>query len=318
MGWIVLTIFAILIGVGSFIYAGAAPTREGKFIGFGISACMFALWGVITLVICVHNVGQREVGIVHNFNGTISDRWVAPSTTFVAPWQHITTENVGLQNEKFNLDAGNSAVSSDQQAIFATISLNYQVGTQKKVIGKQVGKSVGDSIVDLYKRVGPNWKAILLDSRVLQDFKEVTSEFTAQQITTQREQLRVRTRERLATELAKYDITVVDFFVTNLHYSDAFQQAITDKNIQKQKALQAEAKVAQAQAEADQVVARAEGDAKSIALRGKALRDYPAVLQLEAIDKLNPNATVIFCTGTGSGNCPSFFSPNITGGDTGK
>ena len=119
-------------------------------------------------------------------------------------------------------------------------------------------------------------------------------------------------------ELSKYDINVVDFFVTNLDYTDTYKQAINNKNIQVQQALQAQAKVAQAKAEAEQTVAtakgaaestlvKAEADAKALAVKGKALHDNPEILQLEAIDKLNPNAQVIICTGSGQGNCPSFL-----------
>jgi hypothetical protein len=35
-------------------------------------------------------------------------------------------------------------------------------------------------------------------------------------------------------------------------------------------------------------------------------------LNLEAIDKLNPNAQVIICTGSGKGNCPSFLPQPVT------
>ena len=76
------------------------------------------------------------------------------------------------------------------------------------------------------------------------------------------------------------------------------------------------AKVAQSEAEARQEVAKAQGDARAtvvranadataLAKKGAAIRKNPEVLQLEAIDKLNPQVTVVYCTGTGSGNCPS-------------
>lgn len=87
---------------------------------------------------------------------------------------------------------------------------------------------------------------------------------------------------------------------------------------QSQKALQAQAKVAQATAEADQVVATAKGDAQAIRLKGAALRDNPQVLTLDSINAINPKATVIICTGTGQGNCPSIVSGSFGGStDTG-
>src|SRR5882757_2028778 len=107
--------------------------------------------------------------------------------------------------------------------------------------------AAGRDVVGLYKEVGPAWKTILLDSRVLQDFKEVTSQYTAAEITTKREQLRQDTKKRLTVE-------------------------------------------------------RANAEATALNKKGAAIRRNPEVLQLEAIDKLNPNVTVVYCTGTGSGN----------------
>jgi regulator of protease activity HflC (stomatin/prohibitin superfamily) len=75
-----------------------------------------------------------------------------------------------------------------------------------------------------------------------------------------------------------------------------------------QAALQAQAKVAQAKAEAQQAIEQARGEAQAIALRGRALRNNPEVLRLEAIDKLNPNAQVVICTGT---TCPAFLPGSL-------
>ncbi len=54
-----------------------------------------------------------------------------------------------------------------------------------------------------------------------------------------------------------------------------------------QAALAAQAKVAQAQAEADQQIALARGEAESIKIRGEALRQNPEVARLQAINKWN-------------------------------
>jgi prohibitin 2 len=291
MLWVVLTVAAALVGGGCLVVLiGGGPTR--RFGALAIAAGTGVVWLVASVAMSVHTVGQRQVGIVYNFSGTISGK-VDPGIAWTAPWQHIKKENVGLQRESFDLDSGNSAVSSDQQPIFAKVTLNYQVQPSQ--------------VVELFKTVGPAWKVTLLDSRVLQDFKEVTAGFTAQQITTSREQLRAATKTRLAGELKKYDINVIDFFVTNIDYAQSYKNAISAKNVQVQKSLQADAKVRQATAEANQAIATAKGEAQAIRLKGRALHDNPEVLQLEAIDKLNPNASVIICTGTGSGNCPSFL-----------
>lgn len=304
MGWIVITIVAVLGGGFAFAVGFLSPDAKTRRLGLMLGGGAVVAWLLLTAIYSVERVGARQAGIVYSFSGTIVGQR-GQGTTMIPPWDHVKTTDIGVLRENFALGESNSAVSSDQQPIYADLALNYNVGAPK--------------VLGLYKTVGPNWKAILLDARVLQDFKEVTSTFTAEQITTNREALRVRTKARLVAELAKYDITVVDFFVTNLNYTASYNAAINNKNVQVQQALQAQAKVAQAKAEAAQAVATAQGRAQSTILearaeataldvKGKAIQRNPAILQLEAIDKLNPNAKVVICTGSGSGNCPSFLS----------
>jgi prohibitin 2 len=301
MAWLIVTVILGIIGGIALTVAVMAPrdtetsggTRLG---GFVIAGLCILVWLVVTVGLSVHTVGQRQVGVVKNFSGTITGK-VDPGVAWTAPWQNIARENTGIQREEFDLGQGNSAVSQDQQPVYARITLNYQVLPQ--------------DVIGLYKRVGPSWKATLLDSRVLQDFKEVTSEYTAQEITTKREDLRKKTRQRLEAELGQYDIRVVDFFVKNIDYSQAYANAIDAKNRQVQASLQAEAKVSQARAEADQKIAKARGEAEAIILKGRALAAHPEVLRLTAIEKLNPKASIVICTGN---TCPAFLPSSFKAG----
>lgn len=312
MTWIIFTIlFGIVFWAGVAVAVSGHQTAEEKAAessSFVSSAQLRRLWGggaagvaavawvVLTFALMLHTVGQRQIGIVYNFSGTISGK-KDPGVIMTAPWQHIRHENVGIQSEEFDLGVDNSAVSRDQQPVYARLFLNFQVEPAH--------------VVDLYKTVGPQWKHILLDARVLQDFKETTASFDAAAITVNRAALRAETRARLVAELKPYDVHVVDFFVKNVGFSKAYGDAITARNVQKQKALQAEAKVAQVQAEAAQAVAqakgqatataeRAAGEAKAIAVKGRALKNNPQVLALTSIEKLNPNVKVIYVP-TGSG-----------------
>jgi regulator of protease activity HflC (stomatin/prohibitin superfamily) len=292
MLWLVITLALALAGIGAGIFG---MKRE---IRVGVPALAGLLWVVLSVFFSIHTVGQRQVGIVYNFSGTIAGKSAkAPGVVTTWPWQHIRTENIAIQKETFVFDGSNSAVSKDQQPITATLVVNYEVEPQH--------------VIGLYKTIGPNWKTVLLDGRVPQDFKETTAQFTSPEITLNRPALRKITVRRLREELGQYDVRVVDVFVNNVAYSTAYTNAIESKQVQVQQALQAQAKVAQSKAEAEQAIAKARGDAESIALKGRALRNNPQVLQLESIDKLNPNAQLIICTGT---TCPSILPGNLVQG----
>lgn len=314
MAWLIITVIAILVVAGCLVAFIGSAGGDSKVAAVGTAAVASIVWVVISVALSVHTVGQRQVGIVHNFSGTITGR-VDPGVAWTAPWQGITKENVGLQKEEFFLNSGNSAVSQDIQPIYADVQLNFEVEPR--------------NVVSLYKQVGPQWKSILLEGRMLQVFKNVTASFTADQITTKRPELRARATEQMQNELRKYDIKVVDVLIKDLGYGEQYLAAITAKNVQKQSALQAEAKVAQSRAEASQEVAKAEGDARAkvirakadalaLAQKGEAIRKNPEVLQLEAIDKLNPLAQVVICTGSGAGNCPAFIPTNGFAGGAGQ
>lgn len=293
MAWIIFTVLltgVFWIGIGLWLYAkkrdkrledsGQSPSSDlmPVEIGIGVAVLAFVVWIGLTGLFMVRTVGEREVGIVYNFTGTISGKrekgWVT-----IAPWQHMEKENVAIQHVEFLFGAENSAVSKDQQDIFANLAVNFQIDAE--------------NVLDLYRRVGPSWKTIIIDARVPQVFKEVTSTYQTPDITERREQLREETRRRLTEELSPYDIQVVDVFITNLGFSELYSQAIEQKQKQVQDALQAEAKVKQVKAEAEQKIAEARGIAESNRLKQRSLT--PLLVQLEAINKLNPNVQYIVC-----------------------
>src|SRR5688572_27090477 len=308
MFWIALLILTLLVvipGIGYAIYSnkvypkrleayeasggrGSQPVNY-SLIGWGAAAAAGALFLFISGLMMFKTVGEREVAVVYNFSNTITGKR-EKGLTVIAPWEHIEKENIAIQHEEWTFGQDNSAVSLDQQKVFANLAVNYQID--------------GEKVLDLYSRVGANWKSIIVDARVPQVFKEVTATFATQDITARREKLRLDTREKLATELAPYDIRVVDVFVTNLGFSQVYTDSIEAKQKQVQDAQRAQArvqqveaearqKVAAAKGEADANVARARGDATSNRLRRQSLT--PSLIQWEAIQKLNPNMQIIVC-----------------------
>jgi len=291
MVWLVLTVVISVIGaIGLFVFVGSGPGGEARFGGAAtVILCVLAEI-ILTLACSFATLGTGQVGLVYNFAGKLTGVKTQPGVIAKAPWTSIVKESVQVQREDFVLGDANAAVTQDQQEITANLAVNYEVDPQH--------------VLALYKDVGSSWKQKLIDSRVLQDFKEVTATYHTIDITNHREQLRRDTLARLKAELAPYSITVRDFFIQNIGFSQAYQNAITAKQVQVQKAQQAEAKVAQAHAEAEQAIQFAQGQARSIALVGNALQNFPEVLKLRALEHLSPKAQVVYCA---NASCPAFL-----------
>ena len=282
MFWVIITVLVALVVGGCILTMLAASTNDTK-LGAGLVLVLtVVVWGVVSIFMSVHTVGERQVGIVYDFSGTIAGQ-TESGVVWTAPWQHIKREDISLQNELFELNSENAAVTKDQQAVTARLAVNLVVEP--------------DKVQELYSEVGPGWKAALLEARVLQDFKEITASFTTPELTEKRAELRVRTKERLADELDDYSIRVVDVFIKNLGFSAAYSKAIEQKVVQQQATLREQNKKQEVQAIADQAVIRAEGEAKANRLRRTTLT--PLLVQQQAIEALGDDVSVI-CTG----ECP--------------
>jgi prohibitin 1 len=308
MGWIILTVLLGLVFWGGVIFWAVtrnAVVVDNRTVAGEMKPAGIAKWGVVTAATAAvvwllisaamsfHTVGQREVAIVYNFSNVITGT-KDPGVVTTKPWEHIKKVNVGIQHDEwaFSIADNTSAVSKDQQRIGALLSLNYQINSNSK------------QVIDLYSEVGPSWKTIIIDARVPQVFKEVTATYATADITANREQLRIDTKERLVKELTKYDIDVVDVFVKNLGFSQSYTDAVDAKQKQVQDALRQEAKIREAKAIGDQKVATAQrnaqaniaeakGEATANRLRRQTLT--PLLIQQQAIEKLNPQVQMIIC-----------------------
>src|SRR5262245_33465680 len=156
MTWIIFTILLVItfftgLGIWTYGRAKTAAFERGELggtrplldsAGLATMALAVVLFLLITGFMMVKTVGEREVGIVYNFTGTIAGKrdkgWVT-----IAPWQHMEKENIAIQHKEFIFGPENSAVSKDQQDIFANLAINYSIDSA--------------NVLDLYRRVGPSW-----------------------------------------------------------------------------------------------------------------------------------------------------------------
>ncbi len=101
-----------------------------------------------------------------------------------------------------------------------------------------------------------------------------------------KQELLTTVQNDVAAYFAPYGLNVEKlFWAGNVRVPDVVLTQINNKIANEQQALAAQAQVATIQAEAQQRIAAAEGEAKAIQLQGETLRSNPAVLQLRAIEK---------------------------------
>ena len=297
MLWFAFTVVVALIVMGSLVArAGTMTNRTVPLLtAFGAAG----LWIVVTLFMFTFtSVEAGHVGIVKtfgNFTGTMQPGWNTK-----LPWQSVEQADVRIQSKHIVMDGRGgrgAAVSVETQPVYAVVTLNYSVDPAE--------------VLELYRTVGSHYYDSIIAPRVAQVFKSETVEYRTIEVAPNREKIRGNVQQTLDAQLAQYGINVTDFLINDLDFAPAFVEAITEKQVQTQRAEAARAKVEQAKQEAQQAIATARGEAESIRIRGTALRQNPEVLQLEAINKLNPSVQTIYLPQGGNFllNVPGATSP---------
>jgi prohibitin 2 len=80
-------------------------------------------------------------------------------------------------------------------------------------------------------------------------------------------------------------LVIEDVVLENITLTKSLENAIEAKMVQEQEAARARFAQQQVEVEASTVVIKAKGEAESINLRGKALRENPSVLELQIVER---------------------------------
>ena len=228
---------------GSKILLLASLLKPGGFL-------ILALMVFITFFASVHQVPAGHIGVVYEFGGIKGQ--IGEGLQFVAPWRDVLLANIQVQRRVFDKL---NAFSEESQDVFVRASLNVRVSPQ--------------TIQQLYRTVGPNFFNVLVESRVIQNFKDETVKYKSVEIAPNRENIRKAVRERLEKELSPFSIEVVDLLLDNIDFNPEFKKAIEDKQIATQRALEEQQKIEGEKHKAQQAIERAKGEGSAILFRAE-------------------------------------------------
>ena len=141
-----------------------------------------------------------------------------------------------------------STASKDLQEVTLTVAINFNVRR--------------DAAYDLYKNVGIKYESIIISPAILESVKSITAQYTAEELITKRAEVSNKMQETLKEKIENRGFAVIDFNVTDLNFSDVYNQAIEKKQVAEQQAKQAEYELEKAKIENEKKIAEAEANAK--------------------------------------------------------
>nr|XP_027102674.1 prohibitin-1, mitochondrial-like [Coffea arabica] len=145
-------------------------------------------------------------------------------------------------------------------------------------------RPVADQLPTIYRSLGENFNERVLPSIVHETLKAVVTQYNASQLITQRETVSQEIRSLLIKRAASFNIALDDVSITSLTFGREFTAAIEANQIAAQEAGRAKFVVEKAEQEKKSAIIRAQGEAASAELIGKATAENPSFIKLRRIE----------------------------------
>lgn len=240
-------------------FSSSDSSDKPKFRGFRGNKKFFwiiliALAAFLLITSAIYEVKAGNIGVVTRFGAV--NRVAYPGINFKLPFIEKVVP-LSIRTQKDEVPA--TAMSENLQVVTSLIAVNYHLD--------------GTRAEEVYQNVGANYADIIVAPAIQNTFKAVTAKFTAEELITKRDEVRMLAEEELTKQLEPYFIVVENFNIVNFDFSAEYQSAIEAKQVAQQQVETSKQKLAQAEIDAQTVIAQAEGQADA----QKALNDTGAL-----------------------------------------
>lgn len=239
-------------------------------VGTIVGSIILGMFGLVLVFSMAGTISTGEVGIRTTLSKVTTTQ--GPGLYFKLPFfQGMNVINTQTQKEQINANAA----SNDLQTVSTSVAINYSIDPE--------------SAIDLFSRVGTEYKSKIIDPAIQEVVKAVTAQYTAEQLITKRAEVTDKIKVGLAERLASNHINVEQVSITNFDFSASFNEAIEKKVTAEQNALAAKNKLEQVKYEKEQMITKAQGEAESIRIQAQAINSQGGAdyVQLQAIAKWN-------------------------------
>lgn len=215
----------------------------------------FVFIGFIALIVLLSStvvVDAGHTGVVLTL-GKVEDKVLSEGMHLKIPFVQRVVQ---IDNRIVKLDVDTEAFSKDLQTVDTTLAINYRIDANKSYY--------------VFKNIGSNYENILIVPAVNEVLKAITSKYTAEESVSNRALISEGLVQGLNNKLNASGLYVTDVNIIDFDFSEAFIQAIEEKQVAQQQLLKAETEKqtaitnAQAQAEAIKIKAEAEAEANKV------------------------------------------------------
>lgn len=238
--------------------------------------------GILAVIIIAANsfttVDAGHSGVVKTF-GKVSETVLSEGLHFKVPF---IQEIVKIDNRVKVAEVACTSASKDLQNVSSTIALNYNVRSSASA--------------EIYRNVGPDYEAIIINPAIQECVKAVTAKFTAEELITNRQSVGDEKMALLGEKISPFGLELKIFNIISFDFSAEFNAAIEAKQTAQQNALKAQQDLQRIKVEAQQKVEQAKAEAEAYRLKSQEIT--PQMLQMEYINKWNGQLPTVVSDGT--------------------
>ena len=164
---------------------------------------------------------------------------------------------------------------TDIQEVNLVYTVNYQINK--------------NNAQDIYKNIGIHYYDTVITPCITESTKVVIAQYSAESLVSQRTDLAGAIEKSLTEKLKKYNIQLVSTSIEDMDFTDAFTNAVEQKQVAQQNKLRAETEAEQARivAEAEAEVKRIQAEAEAEANRTIAESLSEEILTNKYLEKWN-------------------------------
>lgn len=146
---------------------------------------------------------------------------------------------------------------------------------------------ISNDIVETYKTYGNQWQERILYPNLEQAVKAEVGTWNADQMVANRDKVASNILASLQARMIEhnYPVSITNFQMINIDYSDQFENAIEKKVVAEQAALEEANRTKQIEQKAKQQVTSAKAEAESMRIRANALANNPKLVNYEFVQK---------------------------------
>lgn len=209
----------------------------------------------ITICSMITTVPTGFVGVKTRF-GKVQNDVIQEGLNIKTPY---IEKIVKIDCKTKKIETTTEASSKDLQTVKTSIAVNYNVNKQ--------------TANDLYREVGIDYENVIINPAMLEAIKSAIAQYTAEELITKRANVSNEIEKILEEKIINRGFKITEFNITNIDFSEAYDNAIEAKAVKQQEVETAKAELEKQKIQNEKEIATAEKDAKVMELQNTQITD---------------------------------------------